>query len=213
MTDTSDSAPGHKLRIGLTGGIASGKTTVSDMLARLGATVIDTDVIARRIVEPGQPALRDIVERFGESVLDADGALDRRALRRRIFADPADRRALESITHPGIRDACWQEAERATGAYIVFVVPLLVGSDFQQAVDRVLVVDCSPGLQLERLLARDGETMESAQRILSAQSDRSARLAIADDVIINDGDYAELGRRVARIHRHYLRLAGHTRPA
>ena len=208
MNDAPDNELNQTLRIGLTGGIASGKSAVSGLLAQMGATVIDTDVIARRIVEPGRPAFDDIVKRFGNEVLDDNGALDRRALRRRIFADPEERRALESITHPRIRDACWQEADNATGAYIVFVVPLLVGSDFERAVDRVLVVDCSPGLQLERLLARDGETVESARRILSAQSDRLARLAIADDVIINDSDLDELERRVARIHRHYLRLAG-----
>lgn len=196
-----------RLRIGLTGGIASGKTTVSNELAALGASVIDTDVIARQIVEPGQPALDEIAHRFGSSVISADGTLDRRALRERVFADASERHALEAITHPRIREACRQQAERATGPYIVFVVPLLVGSDFLGAVDRVLVVDCSPALQLERLVARDGETIESARRILSAQSDRSSRLAIADDVIINDGDLADLERRVRRLHRHYLRLA------
>lgn len=211
--DTASAGTGQKLRIGLTGGIASGKTTVSDSLGRLGASIVDTDVIARQVVEPGRPALQEIADRFGDAVIGADGTLDRRALRDRVFADAGERHALEAITHPRIREASLQAARDATGPYTVFVVPLLVGSDFRQFVDRVLVVDCSPALQLQRLMARDGETAESAERILSAQSDRASRLAIADDVIINDGDRGDLERRVRRLHRHYLKLAASAHPA
>lgn len=194
-------------RVGLTGGIASGKSLVADEFAALGVPVIDTDAIAREVVEPGEPALAAIVERFGTDMLQADGRLDRRRLRRHVFADAAERRALERILHPVIRERSLAAAAAADGPYQLLVVPLLVETEFQQLVDRVLVVDCPEALQLERLLARDGEDPEQARRILDAQLPRARRLAMADDVIDNGGSPAATRRQVARLHARYRTLA------
>ena len=194
-------------RIGLTGGIASGKSTVARLFAELGAAIIDTDVIAREVVAPGQPALEEIAATFGEAVLQPDGSLDRGALRARIFASEHDRKALEAITHPRIRAETLRQADTAGGPYQLIVVPLLVESPLRGSVDRVLVVDCPEQLQVERLAARDGESEDSARRILAAQSSRSERLAIADDVISNDGGLENLREQVAALHEIYRSLA------
>lgn len=193
----------------LTGGIASGKSVVADMFAGLGVAVIDTDVIAREVVEPGRPALDEIRERFGEEIIDAAGRLDRRELRNRIFADPEVRLDLESILHPRIGAEALRQADEADGAYQLIVVPLLVGSQLLGFVDRVLVVDCDEETQIQRLLARDTETMEQARRILAAQSSREDRLAIADDVISNDGKLEETRDQVRSLHETYKSLAEH----
>jgi dephospho-CoA kinase len=195
------------LRVGLTGGIASGKSAVADAFARRGVPIVDTDVIAREVVEPGQPALTEVVEAFGGEVLGPDGRLDRRALRRLVFADPALRRRLESILHPAIRAEMQRQAAATAGPYVVIAIPLLVENRLQQQVDRVLVVDCPPDLQLARLLARDGETPEGARAILAAQATRDERLAVADDVVVNDGSLADLDARVEALHHRYLGLA------
>lgn len=200
------------LRVGLTGGIASGKSTVADMFAELGVGLIDTDVIARQIVEPVEPALAEIVAAFGSGVLRDDGSLDRRRLRDIIFADDADRERLEAILHPRIRREAARQAARAPGPYHIVVVPLLAESPMLNDMDRVLVVDCERETQLERLLARDGETLAQAERILDAQASRDERLAIADDVIRNDGTLADTERRVAELHRLYLSLAADRSP-
>jgi dephospho-CoA kinase len=194
-------------RIGLTGGIASGKSTVARLFAELGAAIIDTDVIAREVVAPGQPALEEIAATFGDAVLQPDGSLDRGALRARIFASEDDRKALEAITHPRIRAETLRQADAAGGPYQLIVVPLLVESPLRGSVDRVLVVDCPEQLQVERLAARDGESEDSARRILAAQSSRSERLAIADDVISNDGGLENLREQVADLHEIYRSLA------
>lgn len=194
----------NRLRIALTGGIASGKTAVSDQLGALGAAIIDTDVVAREVVAPGTPGLAAIVDAFGEGVLGDNGSLDRARMREMVFSDSAARRTLEGITHPRIRAACAEQAAQAQGDFLVFVVPLLVGSDFIELVDRVLVVDCPRELQYARLMARDGETPEGARRILAAQSSRSARLAIADDVVVNDADLAALQSKVTALHAFYV---------
>ncbi len=191
-------------RVGLTGGIASGKSTVADMLASHGAQIIDTDIIAREVVEPGMPALAEIRAAFGDEVFHADERLDRRALRSRIFADPRARELLEGILHPRIREAALREAESLEGPYQVIVVPLLTGSELRAAMDRILVVDCSEDVQVARLLARDAESEDQARRILAAQASREERLAIADDVILNDGTLADLEYAVARLHEDYL---------
>lgn len=198
---------GPALSIALTGGIASGKTRVSDRLGSLGATIIDTDVVARDVVAPGSPGLAEIRDVFGDEVLDEDGSLDRAAMRRLVFGDARQRKRLEAITHPRIREECLRRAGEARGDYLVFVVPLLVGSSFVELVDRVLVIDCPRALQFTRLMARDGETAEGAKRILDAQVTREARLAIADDVIVNDSDLASLERKVDAMHRHYVALS------
>lgn len=198
-----------RLRIALTGGIASGKTAVSDQLGQLGAAIIDTDVVAREVVAPGSDGLAAIRDAFGAEVIGADGALDRARMRERVFSDPEARRTLEAITHPRIRAACAAQAAEAQGDYLVFVVPLLVGSDFVAMVDRVLVVDCPREVQFARLMARDGETAEGARRILDTQATREERLAIADDVIVNDADLDALTRKVADMHAFYVASSRH----
>ncbi|MDJ0917242.1 MAG: dephospho-CoA kinase [Woeseiaceae bacterium] len=197
----------HPFRVGLTGGIASGKSTVADHFAALGVPVIDTDVIAREVVEPGQPALKDIAEAFGDGVINEDGALDRAALRELIFAVDDARKLLEAILHPVIREETVRQANNAGGDYQVIVVPLLTESPLKLFVDRVLVVDCNKETQVRRLMSRDGETRESAERILSAQASREERLEIADDVIRNQGEIDELAEQVAEMHAQYQALA------
>ncbi len=196
-----------QFRVGLTGGIASGKTTVADTLEALGAAVIDTDVIAREIVAPGLPALAEIRHRFGDTVIGADGGLDRRRLREIVFADAEARQRLEAILHPRIRHETLRQADLAGGPYQVIVVPLLTGSELAAAMDRILVVDCDEDTQIRRLLDRDAESIEQARRILAAQASRAERLAIADDVIDNSGTLAALEEATVAIHRQYLEQA------
>ena len=197
------------LRVGLTGGIASGKTTVSRLFEALGVPVIDTDVLAREVVAPGQPLLVQIAERFGKQVIAADGSLDRAALRTIVFADPAARTDLEQLTHPAIRALLEERSRALRGDYQILVIPLLVETAGRTPVDRVLVVDCSEEMQIRRLQARDGSTLEQARQILSAQVSREARLAAADDVIVNDGDLAAVRDRIAELHAKYTELASH----
>lgn len=204
MIETKQNSP---FRVALTGGIASGKSTVADMFADLGAAIIDTDVIARDVVQPGQPALDEIRERFGDNVIDAKGLLDRRALRKIVFTDDEARLDLEAILHPRIGAATRQAAAAAPGPYQIIVVPLLVGSPLAQFVDRVLVVDCDEELQIQRLLDRDAETVEQARRILAAQASREARLSIADDIITNDRGIEETRRQVRELHAIYKQMA------
>jgi len=197
-------------RVGLTGGIASGKTTVANLFATHGVPVIDTDVIAREVVEPGQPALAAVVDAFGTEVLAADGRLDRPRLRERIFGDAEARRRLEAILHPAIRAEMERQSRAAGGPYHVLVIPLLVEGGRRDHIDRVLVVDVPEAMQIERLVRRDGVPRDQAKAALRAQASREARLAFADDVIENTGDLAALGGRVALLHEKYLQLA--TRP-
>ena len=194
------------LRIGLTGGIASGKSTVAELFAGLGAAVIDTDIIAREVVRPGQPALQDIHDAFGDAVFD-DGVLDRSALRRQIFSDDDARRRLESIVHPRIQQETIRQASSSGGDYQMIVVPLLTESPLKDYVDRILVVDCTENTQIERLLARDAESEDQARRILSMQASREERLAIADDVIHNDADLEATSTQVSALHDTYLAMA------
>ena len=194
------------LRIGLTGGIASGKTTVADLFAALGVPVLDTDQIARDVVEPGQPALAEVVAAFGPRILGPDSRLDRPRLRARVFADPDSRQRLEAILHPAIRAELARRAEAAGGPYQVWVIPLLVEGGQVDRVDRILVVDCPEAVQLARVQARDGETEASARAILTAQASRAQRLAAADDVIVNDGSEADLAPQVAALDARYRAL-------
>lgn len=195
------------LRIGLTGGIASGKSTVAELFAARGVTVLDTDRIAREVVEPGQPALAALVQALGSDILAQDGRLDRALLRRRIFADAAARRTVEGILHPAILAELGRQSVAAPGPYQVLVIPLLVEGDRAGLVDRVLVVDCPEELQVERLMSRDGETREGAQGMLAAQVSRRERLAAADDLIVNDGPAGDLERQVAGLDRKYREMA------
>lgn len=193
--------------MGLTGGIASGKSTVSRLFEALGVPVIDADEVARAVVAPGTPLLARIAGRFGPGILAADGSLDRRALRARVFAEPALRRELESLTHPAIRDEMEARSRRAGGRYQIFAIPLLAEQGRSGRVDRVLVVDCSEALQRARLRARDGSSAAEVEAMLAAQATRADRLAIADDVILNEGDLGALRDRVQELHRDYVRLA------
>ncbi len=210
--DGSESPAGNdrgRLLVGLTGGIASGKSTVAQMFADKGVEVIDTDVIAREVVAPGQPALAEIRREFGAGVFTAEGTLDRAAMRRLVFADPGKRRRLEAILHPRIREAALAQVQAAAGPYQLIVVPLLAESPLRHRMGRILVVDVPEAVQLERLLARDLEDPGQAQRMIDAQASREERLAIADDVIVNDGSLDDTRRRVDALHERYLALANH----
>ena len=175
------------LRVGLTGGIASGKTSVSDALGERGAVVIDADVLARQVVEPGTPGLAAVAERFGTEVLTGDGRLNREALGRLVFADPEARRELEAIVHPAVRARAAEiEATADSDAVVVHVIPLLVETGQQDDYDVLVVVDVEPERQLERLRQRNGLDAEAANARIAAQSTRAARLAVADIVLDND---------------------------
>ncbi len=194
-------------RVGLTGGIASGKSTAAKFFGALGVPILDSDSIAREVVEPGQPPLERLIERFGRSILTPDGHLDRPALRAIVFSDPKARADLEALTHPAIGEAMQARAAAAGGPYQILVIPLLVEKNLRANVDRVLVIDCEEGLQLRRLQARDGSTLEQAQAILNAQVSRAARLQAADDVIHNDADMSKVREQVAALHLRYLDFA------
>jgi len=200
-------------RIGLTGGIASGKTTVANLFAALGVPVVDTDLLAREVVAPGSPLLAQIAARFGAAVLMQDGSLDRREMRARVFSEPAERLWLEQLTHPAIRALTDERCEAAVGPYVIVAIPLLVETGAADRFDRVLVVDCEPEVQLARLTARDGATRDQALAMLAAQVPREKRLAVADDVIHNDGDIARLRDQVEALHRQYVAAASTQAPA
>ncbi|HHW4678763.1 MAG TPA: dephospho-CoA kinase [Xylella sp.] len=195
--------------VGLTGGIACGKSVLTRLFEALSTKVVDADAIARQVVELG-PVLDCIVAKFGCQVLHADGRLDRSYLRKRVFADVAERRALEAIVHPVIRIALRQAAAAAVGPYVLVVIPLLaeaggrVGYPWLQ---RILVVDVMPEVQHARLMQRDGIDAELASLMIAAQSGRAERLAIADDIVLNDGDPAHLGGQVCRLDARYRALA------
>jgi dephospho-CoA kinase len=195
------------LKIGLTGGIASGKSEAARMFAALGAAVVDTDVIAREVVTPGSEGLAAVLDAFGESVLAGDGSLDRRRLRTLVFGNPQLRARLEAILHPLIRTRAAQQIAAARGPYVLVVVPLLVETDFAALVDRILVVDCPRQTQLQRVIDRDGVERSVAEAMLTAQTDRTTRLQAADDVIDNSGSLEQMQARVAELHRQYAALA------
>lgn len=196
--------------VGLTGGIASGKSALADRLRARGAFLADADLIARAIVMPGQPALAEIAVRFGNAMLLADGSLDRAALRRRIFNDPGERRALEAITHPRIRAALHDACMAAEAPYAVAAIPLLTeggGRAVYPWLDRIVVVDVPVELQRTRLLARDGIDAVLADGMIAAQATRAQRLAIADDIIANNGTLEDLDRAANALDRLYRGLA------
>lgn len=196
-----------RFTVALTGGIASGKSAVSDRFAALGAEVIDADLVSRELVAPNGAALGEIVDVFGRDVLAADGSLDRRMMRELVFADDSRRRTLESILHPRVRDVLRERAHARADGYAMLVIPLLVESGHYGWVDRVLAVDVARAVQRARLVARDGITPQLADAMLDAQASREQRLAIADDVIANDGTLADLDARVRPLHQRYLALA------
>lgn len=199
--------------VGLTGGIASGKSAAGQRFIELGITVVDADVVAREIVSPGQPALAAIAAHFGPDILQADGTLDRARLRSVVFAEPAQRRALEAITHPAIRAQLQRQCLEAAGAYAVAAIPLLAeaGRAAYPWLQRVLLIDVPVEVQHARLMQRDGTDGALATRMIEAQASRAARLAIADDVIVNDGTPAALVAAVDALHVRYMALAGGSR--
>lgn len=199
------------LRVGLTGGIASGKTTIAKLFAALGAGIVDSDVIAREAVAPSEPGLDAIVAEFGRSVLLETGALDRAALRRIVFHDAERRTALEAILHPLIRARALAQLERLDAPYAIVVVPLLLETGFDELVERIVVVDCPEQLQLDRLCRRDGVDKRDARAMLQAQTDRQSRLARADDVIDNGGSLASTQSQVEALHARYLQIAAQPR--
>jgi len=199
-------------RVGLTGGIASGKSTVAKFFAARGVPILDSDQVAREVVEPGQPPLERLVERFGRGILTPDGHLDRPALRNIVFADPRARADLEALTHPAIGAAMEALSARTGGPYQVLVLPLLVEKNLRSHVDRVLVVDCDEALQVSRLRERDGSSPGEIDGILRAQAPRAARLQAADDVLTNESDLNAVRDQVTALHARYLELAAQPRP-
>lgn len=196
--------------VGLTGGIASGKTMVADAFAQCGAAIVDADRAARDALGPGTPGLAEVVAAFGADVLDAHGALDRRAMRERVFNDSAARHTLESIVHPRVRSALDALSTSAPGPYVVVAIPLLAevgGRAGYSWLDRILVVDAPIAMQMARLLRRDDIDAALAERMIAAQATRHARLAIADDILVNDGELDELKREVVALDAQYRVLA------
>ncbi|WP_343554643.1 dephospho-CoA kinase [Pantoea sp.] len=193
--------------VALTGGIGSGKTTIANAFAALGVDIIDADVIAREVVEPGTPALKAIVQRHGESILTAEGTLYRARLREIIFQQPQEKNWLNQLLHPLINARTQQLKLLATSPYVLWVVPLLVENSLQHQADRVLVVDVDADTQLKRTQQRDGVSLSQAKNILAAQASREQRLACADDIIDNSGTSEQALSHVAELHQRYLRLA------
>ncbi len=192
--------------LALSGGVASGKSAVTDRLRMLGATILDADQISRDVVAPGTPGLATLREHFGDSVLNPDGTLDRRAMRERIFADADARRALEAIVHPRVRDALRFGAAAIKQGIVVLAIPLLVESGHYDWVDRTVMVDARTATQQARLMARDRVDAELALKMIATQAPRSRRLAIADEVIANDGTLNELHQRVEAAWSNWLTL-------
>ncbi|MCF6690765.1 dephospho-CoA kinase [Raoultella terrigena] len=193
--------------VALTGGIGSGKSTVADAFSQLGVNVIDADVIARQVVEPGTPALLAIAARFGQQMINDDGTLNRRSLRERIFAHAEDKTWLNALLHPLIQQETRRQMQAASSPYVLWVVPLLVENNLIANADRVLVVDVAKETQIARTILRDRVSREHAERILAAQATREQRLAAADDVIENMGPPDAIASDVARLHEKYLMLA------
>jgi len=192
------------LVVALTGGIGSGKTTVSQLFESLGTPIIDTDIIARQLVTPGKPALIEISTQFGQEVLSTDGTLNRAILRQVIFQDIEKKRLLESILHPLIRQEMTRQIAALSTTYCIVVIPLLVESKQMEIADRILVIDTPESTQLARVSARDNQTEKEVTAVISAQASRDARLSIADDVIHNDGSLDKLKQQVESLHQKYL---------
>ena len=193
--------------VGLTGGIGSGKTTISDLFAELGVDVIDTDEISRALTGKAQPAVAQISEQFGPDVGAGDGSLNRDRMREIAFSDPEARKKLQGILHPLIRAEVQRRLAASANLYALVVVPLLVESRGYDFADRVLVIDCSEEQQIERVMHRSGLSRDQVKAIMATQASRSERLAAADDVINNDGEIADLRSQVEKLHRQYLSLS------
>lgn len=196
------------LVIGLTGGIGSGKTTVANLFAAYGIDIIDADIVARQVVEPGSAGLRAIEEKFGPDILLTDGQLDRATLRAAIFSEPALKEWLNQLLHPMIREKMQADIMQSRSEYCLLVVPLMVENNLQTMTDRLLVVDVEEALQIARTQQRDQVDAEQVRNILASQATRQERLAAADDVICNNGNGDDLPQQVAALHQQYLALAG-----
>ena len=193
--------------VGLTGGIGSGKSAAAAEFARLGAEVVDADAISRELTGTGGAAVPRIGRSFGGEFIDSSGAMDRGKMRERVFADPAAKKALETLLHPMIREEARRRIAAARAPYVIHMVPLLIESgDYRERVDRVLVVDCPEELQIERVRARSGLPEAQVRAIIASQATRAERLAVADDVVHNDGGIEALREQVAALHRKYLRF-------
>ena len=195
------------LIIGITGGIGSGKTAITDEFSRLGICVVDADIAARTVVEAGQPALQEISQRFGKSILLESGELNRAALRKIVFTDPQQRSWLEQLTHPLIRQEITTGLKQATSPYVILASPLLIESKQYQLVNRTLVVDTPEELQISRTVKRDDNNPEQVKSIINAQLPRKARQEHADDIIFNDQDLDYLHQQVKTLHNRYLELS------
>jgi dephospho-CoA kinase len=194
-----------RFSVGLTGGIGCGKSTVADLFAARGASLVDTDVIAHQLTTPGGAAMPALLQEFGAGFATPDGAMDRSRMRDLVFADPGARTRLEAILHPMIRAATVAAADAATGAYVIYVVPLLVESgNWRARVQRILAIDCQEATQIARVMARSGLPEAQVKAIMAAQASRQQRLAAADDVIDNDAGLDALLPQVARLHQFYL---------
>ncbi len=207
MSGPAGVAPTRHWLLGLTGGVASGKSTVAAQFARLGVPVIDLDQVSRDVVAPGTPLLEEVFRHFGQDLRRPDGQLDRRALRARVFAAASQRRQLEALLHPAIRARSDELLAAAPGPYQIEVIPLLAESAERGRYDRVLVVDCDPAIQRARLAARDGADAAQVEAMIAAQATRAQRLALADDVLVNDAGLDALQARVEALHHRYLGLA------
>lgn len=197
--------------VALTGGIGSGKSVIADLFAAQGVPVIDTDVIARELVQPGKPALNEIIHAFGRDVINAKGELNRSKLARITFSNPRSRQQLESILHPRIRAEVRSRLQKLDSPYAMVVIPLLVETGQVEAYNRVLVVDCSEAMQIARIRARDQRSDDQIHAILKAQASRSERLSWADDIIENNSNLDTLGQRVLHLHQTYLKSARRNR--
>ena len=198
----------RKLTVGLTGGIGSGKSAAAEEFRRLGATVVDTDAIAHDLTRPGGAAVPHVRALFGEAFVLPTGAMDRKAMRDRVFADPAAKQALEALLHPMIRTEAERLIAAAPGPYVMYVVPLLIESgDYRRRVDRVLVVDAPEALQVERVRSRSGLAESEVRAIMSSQVPRAERLAAADDVIDNAGTIDQLRAQAAALHARYVKMS------
>lgn len=194
--------------VGLTGGIGSGKSTVADLFVEQGATLVDTDAIAHELTGVGGAAMPALVAEFGAAVAAVDGAMDRAAVRQLVFADPSARVRLEGILHPLIRQLSAERCRAAGSPYVILAVPLLVESGtYRERCDRIVVVDCPESLQIERVMARNGMLVDEVKAIMAVQATRQQRLAVANDVVVNDADQAKLHVQVAVLHRKYLMLS------
>ncbi|MDH3643735.1 MAG: dephospho-CoA kinase [Gammaproteobacteria bacterium] len=196
-----------KLVIGITGGIGSGKTAVSDRFAALGITVVDADIASRVVVEPGRPALDAIAEHFGDGAINDDGTLNRAELRKRVFADAAERKWLEQLTHPLINQYLQEQLAAAESPYAVLVSPLLAETGQSRFCQRIIVVDVPVELQVQRTMSRDANDEAQVRAIIAAQASREQRLELADDVIVNDQGLEHIDAEVQRLHEVYLELA------